>query len=216
MDAGRESIQKFKDSLIIDDGLVQSEIEKILVYFNLKHTQRWNSERTGGSMVESVAEHVFGLHILAEYFLQLQEDHLDGEMVRKLITWHDMAEAVVGDMPTKHKTETHKEAELTAEKQLVENAQHISYDLNNVFNQYNNQNTRESQFVKALDKLEPVFHLVFLARKKNFVPFNICWHSPEEYLAHRKPYIEKFSILQRFDDIISRELDTLPYYKIPD
>jgi 5'-deoxynucleotidase YfbR-like HD superfamily hydrolase len=206
-----DTVHKIMD----DDDFVKDEIEKILLYFNLKHTIRYgHSRNTQKEYYESVAEHVYGMHILTNYFLPLYaNEHIDRQFVYTLINWHDMAEAVVGDMTSELKTKEHIDAELVAEEQILNMVTpHLSEVVGRCFREYHELVSLEAQFVRAIDKLEPLFHLLLLARKCGKAPFKIG-STVEEDKVYRGKSISKFHLLQRFDDIISVELATYDYFK---
>ncbi len=205
------TFEGIKRRLLQDDTFVQSHIEQILVWYNLKRTIRYNETRITDTQSESVAEHVYGMHLLADYFLPLEEARLDNEKIRQLITWHDMAEAVVGDMTSETKTDQHKAAELQAEETLASAAPEHLHVIKNLFTEFNSQETLEAKFVRAIDKLEPVFHLVFISRQSGFKPFQWGWTAAEDK-QYRDNYTETFPLLLRFDDILSRELNTAGYF----
>lgn len=156
--------KEIKELILTDDTFLQTELDSIISYYQLKHTIRWAHDRTEDE-TESVAEHVYGLHILIDYFFPLvtEDTPMDLELVRQLATWHDMAEGFVGDMTTRTKTIEHQNNEKIAEAKLIETSpKHLTAMLKKVYEIYDARTTPESQFVKALDKIEPQFHLYFL------------------------------------------------------
>lgn len=196
-------IATIKEKILTDDAFVLEEINRILGYYQLKHTHRWAHLRDQDE-TESVAEHIYGMHVLCSYFAPLQERVLDLELCRQYITWHDMAEALVGDMTSRSKTEDHKRAEKNAEQELITNAPtHLSSTLHQVFGSFDEMSTEEARFVKGLDKIEPMFHLYFLSSKGKdlHTKFDLGWSS-DEYREYRAPYVNQFPILKRFDDIL--------------
>ncbi len=204
-----EIIQK----LLTDDSFVESELNKFVIYFNLKHTIRWARDREG-DYTESVAEHVFGMQVLLNYFLPLidTEHTLDRNLAYHMATWHDMAEAVVSDMTTKTKTQAHEEAEKEAEAMLIATAPaHLTDMLTTIYGTYDIRASAEAKLVKAIDKMEPMFHLYFLKQKGISVPdhYPMQWEA-DEYRKHRAKYLDAFPILKRFDDVLYEE--TKEYY----
>jgi 5'-deoxynucleotidase YfbR-like HD superfamily hydrolase len=114
------TLAKIREKIMTDDEFVLSELKTIVSYYQLKHTIRWSHTRDQDE-TESVAEHVYGMHILVDYFLPLLKEEgleLDENYVKKLVNWHDMAEAFVGDMTTRSKTEEHKQKELESEEEI--------------------------------------------------------------------------------------------------
>ena len=205
--------EEFKVAILSDDVLLVSELQKFETYFNLKHTIRWARDRHG-DVTESVAEHVFGMHVLASYFLPLEDSEkvLNRELVTQMITWHDMAEAIVSDMTTKDKTPDHEAAEKVAEHKLVTTASpQLQSSLTTIYETYDARSTPEARFVKALDKIEPLFHLYFLKKSGVHVPdhYAMQWQA-DEYRTHRAKYINQFMYIMRFDNLLYTE--TLLYY----
>jgi len=200
-----KNITELQNKMQSENAFLLAELDKIALYYQLKHTIRWGHTRDQDE-TESVAEHIYGMHILIDYFLPIidQEDKLDHTLVRQLATWHDMAEAVVSDMTTNTKTEAHKEAEKLAELEITNEATlHIRDKVREIFQVYNDQVKAEAKFVKAIDKIEPMFHLYFLSKNESDLrpKFDLGW-SAEEYQEHRNSYIVKFPILKQFDNIL--------------
>lgn len=196
-------IKTIREKILTDDVFIGQEIESLMVYYQLKHTHRWAHQRTQDE-TESVAEHIYGMHILCNYFAPLLEEPIDLAAVHELITWHDMAEALVGDMTSRTKTDAHKQAEKQAEEKLIASApKHLQETLQNVYNSFDAKSTREARFVKALDKVEPMFHLNFLAGKENNLheKFDLGWTS-DVYREYRTQHVNEFDLIRRFDDIL--------------
>jgi len=199
------TLQETRKRILEDDEFVYKMLKDLAVYYNLKHTIRWANVRGVDDTTESVAEHVYGLHVLIDYLVPLidPESKLDQSLMHSYATWHDMAEAIVSDMTNRTKTEQHKQAEKEAEKSLVnESADYLRPLLEKIFNEYDDRTTPEARLVKALDKIEPMFHLYFLTTK-GYGPeaFDLGWPA-EKYREHRKPYIEQFELLVRFDNVL--------------
>jgi len=198
-------ISEIVEKIMCDDNFVNSEIETLSSYYQLKHTTRWAHNRTEDE-TESVAEHIFGMHILIDYFYPLvsESETLDLDSIRHLATWHDMAEAFVGDMTANTKTKEHEQKEKIAETDIVKNSPaHLTTMLQEVYQNFDARITREASFVKALDKIEPIFHLHFLASKENDLArhFNLGW-GVDEYRSYRHPYVSEFPLIKKFDDIL--------------
>jgi putative hydrolase of HD superfamily len=200
------TITEIQEKILTDDAYALAELDKIALYYQLKHTIRWAHVRGGVDETESVAEHIYGMHILIEFFLPLIDSNqaLNRETITSMATWHDIAEAVVTDMTTRTKTEAHKQAEQEAEIALIANAApHLKTSLEELFVEFNAQATPEAKFVKAIDKIEPLFQLYFLSMKEPDLrpKFNLGW-TAEAYQAHRAPYVDTFPLLKRIDTIL--------------
>lgn len=196
-------IAVIREKILTDNSFVEEQISVLSSYYQLKHTHRWAHLRTQDE-TESVAEHVYGMHILCSYFAPLMEDIVDLNLCREYINWHDMAEALVGDMTSRTKTDAHRQAEKVAEETLVANApDHLHDLLSHLYATFDTKSTPEARFVKALDKIEPMFHLYFLSTKENdlHTKFDLGW-SADEYRAYRATQVDAFPILKRFDDVL--------------
>ena len=68
-------------------------------------------------------------------------------------------------------------------------------------------------FVKALDKIEPLFHLYFLSLKeKDYTKhFDLGW-TADEYREHRSPYVNPFPIIKRFDDLLHHKVKATNFH----
>jgi 5'-deoxynucleotidase YfbR-like HD superfamily hydrolase len=200
------TIEEIRQKILTDDAFAISQLDTIATYFNLKHTPRWAHHRTQDE-VESVAEHIFGMHILIDYVTPLIDEELDINLCKKYATWHDMAEAIVGDMTSVAKTEDHIKNEKEAEKQIVHDApKQLASDFEHIFSTFDQRSTPEAKFTKAIDKIEPLFHLYFLKQKGGDIhkKFDLGWPA-EKYREYRKPYVEPYTLLKRFDDVLYEE-----------
>lgn len=112
----------------------------------------WTRHPIPESCLESVAEHSYGVALLAWF---LCPPHLSRERVVELALIHDLAEIEVGDLtPRDGVDKAEKEAaervalrKLTAELELGERALQL-------LTEYQEQKTPEALWIKALDKLE--------------------------------------------------------------
>ncbi|MGX6977663.1 HD domain-containing protein [Vagococcus elongatus] len=118
----------------------------------LKNTTRHSWTSSGRQ--ESVAEHSWRLAFMA-FFMKDEFPEVDMEKVILMCLFHDLGEAVTGDIPTFNKT---KNDEITENKE-------IQYFLNTLpkmykdelaplFKEMDEQLTLEAKLYKALDKLE--------------------------------------------------------------
>ena len=202
---------EIKEKILTDDTFVSEEIEKILTYYQLKHTLRWTHDSSVFDEKESVAEHVYGMLLLCNYFAPLQENKLDSELMSDLILWHDMAEALVDDMSTLTKTEEHKQSERDAESQLVMSApDHLQEKLSQMFSIYEARELPEAKFVKAIDKLEPLFQIFFISNKLEFED-NPEKHKAtaeimDNYQLNRLKYIEDYPEIVRFSKELNKKI----------
>ena len=83
---------------MFSDEEVLEEVKKIQYLYTLKREIRYAETRCDET--ESVAEHIYGMHICAMYFLPL-EDPLctwDKSRIFQMITLHDIDEIETGDV----------------------------------------------------------------------------------------------------------------------
>ena len=120
--------------------------EELLTLLKLKDIDRAGWVRAGVSNPESVAAHSWGMAILA---LRLCPDHLDLSKVLQLCLVHDVAEIVVGDLTPHDTIKGQEKHDLEREGMLKVAPQWIG-----LFDEYEQAETEEAQFVKAMDKLD--------------------------------------------------------------
>ena len=120
--------------------------EELLTLLQLKDIDRTGWVRAGVENPESVAAHSWGMAVLA---LRLCPEQLDLSKVLSMCLVHDIAEIVVGDLTPhddirgeeKHRLE--REAMMKIAPQWIE-----------LFDEYEQGETEEAQFVKTMDKLD--------------------------------------------------------------
>lgn len=109
---------------------------------------------------ESVAEHSWRLGLMAYRYAGRLDQPVSVEKCLKLALVHDLAEAKVGDIPVFNcQTEDSKRNKFLREKAAMDEIKNSLGDkqgneLHEVWVEYEAQETYESKFIKALDKLE--------------------------------------------------------------
>lgn len=117
---------------------------------NLRHS--W----TSSMRQESVAEHSWRLCVFAWLVRKDFPDH-DMEKVLLMCLFHDLGEAVTGDIPTFLKTQEHEDDETKAVNSILNLLdEHDLKVLLDLFDEMRRQDTKEAKLFKALDKLEAV------------------------------------------------------------
>lgn len=148
----------------------------------LKRTPRtgWLDRGIPASETESVADHTL-LTALIAWTLAMDDPSLDADRVLKLAVVHDIAEAIVGDIPPYAPEEipdgsdpdalrtffsvrkkASPEAEATkhaAEQRAAEELfamlpDHVGQELRTLWEEYESRSTPEARFVKDVDRLE--------------------------------------------------------------
>ena len=116
------TISEIRQKLLASDEFVIAELQKVQTLYALKRVIRYNHTREHEEHTESVAEHVFGMHCLGDYFLPLED--LEGEWQRSkihsMIQYHDIDEIITGDTIGYLKSEqAHLGERLMQEKVIV-------------------------------------------------------------------------------------------------
>ena len=175
-------------------------LEKLYTPYKLKRVERQGKV---GQRNETTAEHVFSSITLAQYFLKKYPD-INELKVLKLIVYHDYGEIHAGDTGVLNTKERAQKALLEArafcqlEKELPEE---IAKDMKEAWEEYEENKTREAQFVHAIDALDPILHSIY---------------QPEEWKANgftekklrtvKEPRLREFPQLMEFFEELVTEL----------
>lgn len=117
---------------------------------NTRHS--WTSD----GRHESVAEHTYRLCVFA-WLVKDEFPELDMGRVMKLCLFHDLGEAVTGDIPCFEKKGYHREAEKKGIKDVAAMLpEKYEEELLGMFRELDENETREAKLVHALDKMEAV------------------------------------------------------------
>ncbi|ASJ17322.1 oxetanocin [Thermococcus chitonophagus] len=166
-------------------------LEKIKMVMRLKVLPRMGWLLKGVPNPESIADHSY---MVAFITLLLAEDlkkkgvRIDVEKALKMAILHDVAEAVVTDLPLPAQRYLEKEsAELSAFNDLLP-------EFYSIFNEYREGSSLEAQLVKFADKVEMLVqaHMYELSGNRNLGEF---WKSLED--------LERMEIAKYFADLLS-------------
>ncbi len=141
---------------------ILSEIERIRVMYRLKNTMRYLSVRDHTVHSESVAEHLFAMQVIAQYFYPLEDPlgKLDRVRVNELMLFHEIGEIETGDIINHRKTAEHREREKEAAKRVVTllpaSLQALAIAR---FDEFERRETAEAKYANAVDKIEPIFEM---------------------------------------------------------
>jgi len=130
------------------------DLEKFKTFFKLKSTYRHNNV---DSRKESVAEHTWACLVLADFFLPRTGMNIDRLRVYELLIYHDIVEIETGDIPMHpdYDTSNKKQDEKIALIKLKENIPGSMKDrIGALVEEYNEINSIEAKFAKAIDALE--------------------------------------------------------------
>lgn len=139
-----------------------AEMQRLRELYALKQVMRYNSTRDANAHSESVAEHIFGMQTLANYFLPLEDParNLGAMHIHELILYHELGEIETGDIMFHRKSNEQKEEERRAAERvasrLPESVGAVALDR---FLEFDAAETPEAKFADAIDKVEPIFQL---------------------------------------------------------
>lgn len=200
------TLEEFTTERILED------VKQLQFLFKLKEVTRYNTPRDPADDSESVAEHLYGMQLLAQYFLPLEDPagSLDHTRVYELITIHDFDEIITGDYVSYIKTDVHKEeAEAALQKVLASVPQHMQEKITGLAMEYEHQSTAEARFTKAIDKIEPLLQL-FCEKGRGLCSRNKC--TAEISLKIKSKYIEAFPFIKAFSLTVHQGLIDGDYY----
>lgn len=194
------------DLELYSEERIMADVRGLQYLYGLKREIRYNYQRDEEDTTESVAEHIYGMHVLALFFLPLIDENkkLNQENILKMITIHDIDEIETGDMLGYLKTDKIRAEEALAAKRVIKKSpHHLQKDLNTLLEEYEKQETIEAKFVKAIDKFEPMIHLyneegkIILHRNKT---------TEEQGVKVKESYIKPFPVIYRYYQVIHQKM----------
>lgn len=187
-----------------------AEVRKLQYLYGLKREIRYGETREHPG--ESVAEHVYALHVLSHYFAELEDPLHTWNMQRvyEMITWHDMDEVETGDIIGYKKTEADRKKEETAMELVIGKVPELLKEkVISVSLEYQKQETEESRFVKALDKIEPLFQL-YNENGKEILQRNKTTLADSRKIKDK--YVEGFPYIKEFNEVLNTAMDTEGFF----
>lgn len=131
---------------------VRRLIEIMAIAEKLKNTLRHSWTSSGRQ--ESVAEHSWRLALMA-YFIKDEFPETDIDKVILMCIFHDLGEAITGDIPAFNKTKEDRAMEEEKVHQLLSSLpEPYMTELSALFTEMEEQKTIEAKIYKALDKME--------------------------------------------------------------
>lgn len=132
------------------------EIRTFLDFLHVAEKLKCNTRHsfTSSGRRESVAEHSWRLALMA-YLVKDELPGVDIDRVIRMCLFHDMGEAVTGDIPAFEKTEQDEDVEKAAVQRLLEKLpEPYRAEAGELFREMDALRTPEAKLYKALDKLE--------------------------------------------------------------
>jgi putative hydrolases of HD superfamily len=192
--------------LTASDEEILKIAKQLRIAYGLKRTIRYGSSRDASLHAESVAEHVFALLFLTQYFLPLEdpEQKLDRAKVYEILLFHDFGEIVNGDIPYHIKTSADQAREAEDAKMIFQSlpqpVDHIGYKR---WEEYENHQSPEALFVYALDKIEPAFELLDPITEKSLKRVKFTY---EQHMGKKKIATEGFPVMWKFMEVIAADM----------
>ena len=154
-------------------------INEILKFIKLTHEFQKVERKifvTGQNRMENDFEHSYQLAMLAWYIVDSKKlNHLNKDLIIKYALLHDFVEVYAGDTYIYSKDEKELNSKETrekeAQKRLQEEFSEFS-DMNDLIEQYEARNDKESRFVYALDKVIPVLN-IYLDKGRTWKEFDV-------------------------------------------
>ena len=201
------TIEETRKKILEDEDFVMSEVRKLRYLYGLKREIRYALKRKEEVYTESVAEHVYGMLILTNYFLPLEsrKNTVDEAMIYQMITWHDTDEIETGDILGQLKTDEDRKREEEATRVvLTKIPASLRLAAEEIINEYNAKKTFEARFTRAIDKIEPLFEVMDENYKEIFRRNKTTRKQSDSI---KQPYVQDFPCIKRFTDVISEYLD---------
>lgn len=198
----REQIHEHSDEQIMDI------VRQLRVAYQLKRTLRYSTTRDFNEHSESVAEHVFALFFLAQYFLPLEdpEKKLDVEKLYRIILFHDFGEITHGDVPYHWKTIEHQaQEEEDAKAVFASLPSQLATIAEESWRTYEDRSSPEAQFAYALDKIEPIFELFDPVNEKTLKRVKFTY---KDHIERKHKATENYPVLRKFIDVTSKDMLT--------
>ena len=190
----------------VSDAEILELTKQLRVAYALKRTLRFSMPRDLSVHSESVAEHVFALFFLAQYFLPLEDSArmLDRERIYQMILYHDFGEITHGDVPYHRKTAEHEAREKDAAQGVFAS---LPASIANTglerWKEYETRTSKEAKFVYALDKLEPMFELFDPISEKTMKRTKFTF---TDHIVRKRRATEDFPVMRRFVEVVSEEM----------
>ncbi len=200
------SIEDIQKKIFNDSDFVLQEVDRLQYLYKLKEEIRYGQNREEEMYTESVAEHIYGMQICANYFLPLEdpEQRWNRQKIYEMILWHDVDEIVTGDTIGYLKTEKHRQEEAHALNEVIDNLSDVLRKaVSDSIREYEAKETIEAQFVKAIDKIETHIQ-VFNENGKQVLLDKAT--TLEQHKSIKDPFVKDFPYIKRFSEVVTNEM----------
>lgn len=156
---------------------------------SLKLLPRTGWLQRGVPVVESIAEHSFGVAMLALLFGDLEPD-IDRSRLLTIALLHDTAEALLGDMPASARRLIGADVKKAAERRAMDELFGVlpqGQEYVDLWEEYAQGASREARLVKALDQVEMLAQALAYERAGSRMMEEFWEHA--ERSAHEFPLV---------------------------
>ena len=206
------TIDEIREKILTDDSFVLTEIAKIQNVYRLKHEIRYAQNRIDGDLTESVAEHTWGMHVVANYFLALEDiqSEWNHKNIFQMITWHDLDEIIIGDIVSYDKQTKFQINEREVQDEALQQIPEVvRKTVSQALDEYDEKITIESRFVKAIDKIEGYIQMY----QSGFEPIlHSFGRSAEHSYEVIGKHVSEFTYISRFYSILEKQLQEEGYF----
>jgi len=205
-------IDTVKQNILSSEQFVIEELLKFQTLYELKRVIRYDQNRTHELDTESVAEHIFGMQCLVDYFLPLEDVSGDWNQsrIRAMIQYHDIDEIETGDVVGYRKSAQDVANERLAAESVINKLPGVMQaSVRSVLDEYEKMETQEAKFVKALDKVEPVFHIYNEKGKATLARLKT---TKTQHDKIKFPYVQEFPTIKRFAEVMTEQFNKEGYY----
>nr|AIF13811.1 metal dependent phosphohydrolase [uncultured marine thaumarchaeote KM3_64_C01] len=143
--------------------MIEDFFQKVLELKNVP--RRGWKEKLGINNPESVADHSYSTTVMSMILSDMEG--LNSEKIIRMALLHDLAESVIGDITPEHITKNEKNnKENLAMKQILKNLSNkIAKPYFEIWNEYQENSSREAILIHDIDKLEMAFQAKFYQDK---------------------------------------------------
>lgn len=197
------------------EEVILSDLDRLLYLYGLKRVIRYHQTRNESLHTESVAEHLYGMHLMAQYFLPLEDKTgtLDRARIYEMITFHDIDEIETGDVIGYTKTPAMREEEIIAMRLVVEKApERMRTHILERVEEYEKQETIEAKFARAIDKIEPLVH-IYNPMVREVLHINKT--TIEQSRSIKDKYLTEFPFINTFNEVVHKKLDADGFFWTP-
>ena len=171
----------------------------------LKTTLRF-SELDENSLRDSSAEHSWRLSLMVFVVADKLKLDINVEHALKLAIIHDIAESITGDVDSRlvYAGKITKEEKKKAEEKAIKEISKLFYgkEIFDLWKEYEGNSTKESRYIKALDKIETLIHLIEMGMKMGPKVYDI----PEMIIPYADKSVNNFPELTSMLKIVKNKL----------